>query len=395
MTTAAIVQARMTSTRLPGKVLAPLNGTPILAYMLARLKRAQRLNAVWVATTANATDDPVAELCGHLDIPVFRGDEDDVLGRYVGAAAEAKADTIVRLTADCPLSDPAVIDEAVRLFVEGGYDYLSNAMKRTFPDGLDVEVFSHGALATADREATPRFHREHVTPYMRTGVYQDMPTGDFKVGHILAPADFSHLRWTVDTSRDLAHIRAMLNGLPDDHSWMDLLAHLTRHPDLLTAEEPSTAVRLRAAGPEDSDLLFEWVNLPDSLEGKLKTTAPIQRSDHDAWFADRLARGRTAIWIAEVEGEPAGQVRLDLRDGALEVDIYVIASRRRQGLGMVMLEQARTEAVKRWPGMPLKALVKPDNQGSQRLFANAGYTGPTDAAGHFVFLRDAKDSEAK
>ena len=112
MTVAAIIQARMTSTRLPGKVMTDLNGRPLLAYMLARVRRAQRVDRVIVATTANATDDAVAELCGRLDVPVFRGDEVDVLGRFVGAASQFGADTIIRLTADCPLVDPAIIDAA-------------------------------------------------------------------------------------------------------------------------------------------------------------------------------------------------------------------------------------------------------------------------------------------
>ena len=116
----------MTSTRLPGKVMADLGGQPLLGHMLARVRRAKTLDTTWVATSVNATDNKVAEFCARRDVPVFRGDETDVLGRFAGAAAAARADVIVRLTADCPLMDPALIDEAVTRRAEGGFDYLSN-----------------------------------------------------------------------------------------------------------------------------------------------------------------------------------------------------------------------------------------------------------------------------
>lgn len=394
MTTVAIVQARMTSTRLPGKVLAEINGRPMLSYMLSRVKRAARLDAVWVATTVNASDDPVVALCADLEVPVLRGDEGDVLARYVATAKAADADAVVRLTADCPFSDPNVIDEAVRLFVDGGYDYLSNAMKRTYPDGLDVEVFTRATLIATERETTLPFHREHVTSYMRVGVFKGIPAGDFRVGDILAPADFSHLRWTVDTAQDLAHVRAIARELPDDHGWMDVLSLLTRRPELFEhGEETLPAVALRPAEPNDMDLLFEWVNRPDSLAGKLKTTAPIARPDHEAWFARKRASCGTGIWIAEIEGAPAGQVRLELHEGALVVDIYVDSSRRRQGLGVAILEALRREAAKRWPGVPLRALVKLDNRASRRLFASAGYRDPVVAPGHLVLHREPAKPE--
>lgn len=392
MTTVAIIQARMTSTRLPGKVLAEINGRPALAYMLARVRRARRLDALWVATTVNATDDPVADLCSSLEIPVFRGDEGDVLGRYAAAAAAAKADAVVRLTADCPLSDPAVIDEAVLLFAEGDFDYLSNVMKRTYPDGLDVEVFTRETLLACERGAALPFHREHVTPYMRTGAYKDIPTGDFKVGHIMAPADFSHLRWTVDTVADLAHVRTLAEALRDEDGWLEAIALLTRCPRLLDREQ-APPVRLRPARPEDADVLFEWVNRPDSLAGKLKTTAPIARADHDAWFARRLSSPDAAIWIAEVAGVPAGQVRLELTDGALDVDIYVEPSHRRQGLGIAILKAVRKEAAERWPGVPLCARIKRDNRASQGLFARAGYGAPAAALNHVMMYWEPPSSE--
>jgi spore coat polysaccharide biosynthesis protein SpsF len=385
MTTVAIIQARMTSTRLPGKVLADLAGRPMLAFMLARVRRARSVDVVWVATTDNATDDPVVELCGELDIPVFRGNEQDVLGRFSGAAHAADADIVVRLTGDCPLIDPALIDQAIAMLRDGGYDYLSNAIHATYPDGLDVEVFTAETLYVAERDAPDAFHREHVTPYMRTGVYPDIASGDFKVGHMTAPADFSHLRWTVDTQDDLDRLRDLVAGLPADFSWHDVLALLTREPD----RRARPSIQLRAAACSDSARLFDWVNRADSLANKLATRGPIARADHDTWFAARLSDPDCAIWVAELDGTPVGQTRLERSGDGLEVDIYVDPDARGGGAAHAMLDAVRDEAAVRWPGVDLLARVKPDNWPSRRLFARAGYGRVTVMPDHLVFHRSS------
>lgn len=393
MTTVAIIQARMTSTRLPGKVLAEIEGRPLLAYMVARVRRAKTLDSIWVATTTNAEDDPVALLCRELGVSVHRGDEADVLGRYAGAAAASGAKTIVRLTADCPFIDPVVIDDAVRRFHEEKVDYLSNAIALSFPDGLDVEVMRRDALETADREADLPFHREHVTPFLRSGVYENVPTGDFRVGFMRAPADFSHLRWTVDTPEDLARLRRLAAHLPDDFGWLDAVALLTRRPELLgggmAADE---TIELRPVRESDADLLLEWVNRPESLAGKIKTRSPISRETHCAWLRGRLASPDAGIWIAERDGEPVGQVRAE-RSGtggdALEVDIFVIPEARGRGAGLAMLERLAEACAERWPGALLVARIRPDNWTSRRLFARAGFGEVTVAPDHLIYRRRA------
>ena len=166
MAAAAIIQARMTSTRFPGKVLAELDGQPMLSYMLKRVLRSKSLAQVVVATTTNDTDAPIIDLCDNLGVRTYRGDEFDVLGRYAAASEMVDADILVRLTADCPLMDPLLIDHAVNLFQASEYDYLSNAIELTYPDGLDIEVFAKSALLKAHREATLPFHREHVTSFI-------------------------------------------------------------------------------------------------------------------------------------------------------------------------------------------------------------------------------------
>lgn len=388
--TVAIIQARMTSTRLPGKVLADLCGEPLLAHMLCRVQRAKRIDAVWVATTTNAADEPVVALCTSLGIPVFRGSESDVLGRFARAAEKAQAEVLMRLTADCPMTDPVLIDEALVEFASGRYDYYSNAIRRTFPDGLDFEVFSRAALDEADARAREPFQREHVTPYMRSGAYDDVGTGDFRVGQFLAPADFGHLRWTVDTPADLTRVRLLVRELPEHYGWLDAIALLTRRPELFEARLPKIPViRLRPAVEADSDLLFAWVNRPEKLATALNTTTQISRETHDAWLVCKLLSPDAGIWIAiDESGIPLGQTRLERRKGALEVDIFVETEARRRGTGLAMLDALRIEAARRWPGTPLLARIRPDNWSSRRLFVKAGYGNAIMARSHMILRRD-------
>lgn len=383
----AVVQARMTSTRLPGKVLADFVGRPLLEFMLARVQRAQRLDALWVATTVNAADDPVAALCVRLGIPVFRGDEQDVLSRYVGIAEKTDAAVIVRLTADCPLADPEVIDAAVGLLLREGHDYVSNAIERSYPDGLDVEVFTHAALQQADAASRRTFQREHVTPYLRSGAFPD--AGAFSVGHLMAPADFSHLRWTVDTKEDLAHAARLAQRVPADCGWLEVIALLTRRPDLLArGETPSLSLRRANAG--DSNLLLDWVNQPESLAGKLQTAEPIPGEQHERWFAARLDSPDCRIWIAEREGIPVGQVRAERdAEGRAYVDVFVAAEARGAGLAYAMIDEMAREAAAIWPDTRLVARVRLENVASRRLFAKAGFGLLETHADHVVMGRTA------
>lgn len=205
--TVAILQARMSSTRLPGKVMKPLAGRPMIERQLERLRRCDGLRLV-VATSTDASDDPLASHLKDIGVDVYRGSLHDVLERFVGAARafEAKG-AMIRLTADCPLADPGVINDCVRLRAELGCDYASNGRRRTYPRGLDVEVFTVDALLTAGREATDPYDREHVTPYL----YRY--PGRFTQGELVQARDESHLRWTVDTPDDFAFVERVYDTL--------------------------------------------------------------------------------------------------------------------------------------------------------------------------------------
>ena len=205
--TVIIVQARMTSTRLPGKVLLEVLGKPLLAYQVERLRRCKRADAVVLATTTNKTDQALVDFCCEHGISCYRGSEEDVLSRYYEAAREHRAETIVRVTSDCPLIDPAVIDRVIEAFNWGGEDYVANILERTYPRGMDCEVFTFEALQTAHREATDKPDREHVTPF----IYRHPER--FTLGNVRYGEDCSRYRWTVDTQEDYELIRCMLEAL--------------------------------------------------------------------------------------------------------------------------------------------------------------------------------------
>lgn len=204
----AILQARMSSTRLPGKVMKPLAGRPMVERQLERLRRCRELDRIVVATSDDASDDPLAAHLESLGVQTFRGSLADVLARYMGAIrAFGIVGPIVRLTADCPLADPGVIDDGVRLHRELGVDYVSNGQRRTYPHGLDMEVFRREALETAERESQDPYDHEHVTPF----IYRHPER--FSLADLVQAADESHLRWTVDTPEDYAFVERVYAAL--------------------------------------------------------------------------------------------------------------------------------------------------------------------------------------
>jgi len=228
MKVVAIIQARMGSSRLPGKVLAEVCGKPILHYVISRARQARTLNLVVVATSDDSTDDVIEEFCEINRVQYFRGSQSDVLDRHYHAAKHFHADAIVRLTADCPLLDPIVIDEVVRTFVSGKFDYVSSA--ENYPDGLDTEIFSWKALKKTWQEARLLSEREHVTSYIIKNPRR------FRLGSVINDQDLSHMRWTVDEPEDLELVRRVYQALVHKpiFGMHDILALFQQNPSLFT-----------------------------------------------------------------------------------------------------------------------------------------------------------------
>lgn len=229
MTVVAILQARMSSTRLPGKVLAEVEGKAMLARQLERIQRSRLLDEVVVATSRDASDLPLVELCAQLNIRCFTGSLSDVLGRFLTVLAHVPADHVVRLTGDCPLTDWRVIDQVIDLHLQQGNDYTSNTNPPSFPDGLDVEVIKASVLLALNQKALSVPEREHVT----LSIYNH--PDDYKIGNFTHHQDLSHLRWTVDYPDDLSFVQqvfARLYRQNPDFAMSDILQLLQQHPDL-------------------------------------------------------------------------------------------------------------------------------------------------------------------
>lgn len=228
----AILQARMSSTRLPGKVLKEAGGRILLDRMVERARRAKTVDQVVVATTTDPSDDAIAVFCTMNQIEFTRGSLQDVLDRYYQAARQYQADIVVRLTGDCPLIDPDLIDEVVNALIHADADFACNRLpppfKRTYPIGLDVEAATFAALQKAWQEAREKHEREHVMPYL-----YEVP-GRFKVVQLNLEEDLGHLRWTLDTPEDLEFLQtvyAMLDNR-NDFTWREVLNLVRQHPEL-------------------------------------------------------------------------------------------------------------------------------------------------------------------
>jgi spore coat polysaccharide biosynthesis protein SpsF len=251
--TVAIIQGRMSSSRLPGKILKDIGGEPMLIRVVSRVRRAQAVDQVVIATTDDPSDDPVETVCSARGIPIYRGSLFDVLDRFYQAAVLFGASTVIRVTADCPLIDPVEIDHVVRAFRDQKVDFAANRLpppwKRTYPIGLDTEVCTFDSLERAWRKALDAHHREHVMPYL-----YEKP-GRFKVLVLDHPVDYGQLRWTVDTPEDLDVIRLIYEHFEnrDDFSWLEVLDLYRQQPELAgmndhVSHNPFNAVDERAIG---------------------------------------------------------------------------------------------------------------------------------------------------
>jgi spore coat polysaccharide biosynthesis protein SpsF len=225
----AILQARMSSTRLPGKVLKPILNRPMLSLQLERVRRSTQIDTLLVATSVDASDDSIAELCQREKVGCFRGSLNDVLDRYYQAALPYEPAHVVRLTGDCPLSDPDIIDRVIRYHVAESFQYTSNCHPPTFPNGLDVEIVQYPVLRTAWQEAKETYQREHVMPFL----WQQPER--FRLGNLTNSEDYSHMRWTVDHPEDFALVTEIFENLypaNPEFGFREILAFVQSQPNL-------------------------------------------------------------------------------------------------------------------------------------------------------------------
>ena len=234
----AIIQARLGSTRLPGKVLMPMIGKPMLGHIIGRLYNVPAISKVIVATSTEISDDPIADLCNTNSFNVFRGSETDVLDRFYGAVKAFPSDHLIRITGDCPLVDPDTINALIELYLQAGYDFCGVAtgagvagkdVPGRFPDGMDAEIFSFNVLETAWKEASEHIQREHVTPF----IWQHPDR--FTLGTLFPnEGDFSHMRWTVDNQEDFDFISWVYEQLypsKPNFSMQDVLDLIKQNPE--------------------------------------------------------------------------------------------------------------------------------------------------------------------
>lgn len=227
----AIIQARMGSTRLPNKVLIDLAGKTMLQRVVDRVRQSRMLDDIVIATTTENSDQPIVDYCEKNGIHYSRGSESDVLARYYESARKFNAELIVRVTSDCPLFDASLMDQGIEKFLSGKYDYVTNVLPPTYPDGLDYSIISFAALSKAFHEAKLNSEREHVVPWIWKE--SDLKGGKtFKSLNLSNEIDYSGLRWTVDQEEDISLIRKVYEHFGDsEFNWKDVIGLLTAHPD--------------------------------------------------------------------------------------------------------------------------------------------------------------------
>lgn len=372
-----VVQARTGSTRLPGKVLEPLAGRPMLRFLLDRLAGLDPrvVDRVVVATSDLARDDPVAAVAVEAGVAVVRGPEHDVLARFAAVVDRYPADHVVRITADCPLTDPAVVEAVVRRHLATHADFTSNVLPRSFPRGLDVEVVRARTLREAAARAADPAEREHVMPY----VYRRPER--FRLVNLLHGEPLGRERWTVDTADDIAFVRAAVAAAGADPAaagWQEILAAVGRR-----ATPRPGVLWLRPATLADADLLLALRNDADAV--RYSTTGrPVEPAAHRRFVRRIVDDAGRRTWVGMIDDRPVGQVRVDVRGGVGTVAYAVAREHRGQGLGRALLATLHDELRADQQVTRLLAIVHPGNEPSRRALLAAGYAPDGSDAGGFL-----------
>ena len=375
MRVTCVVQARTGSTRLPGKVLQPIDGRPMLRFMLDRLATVD-VDTLVVATSTLARDDAVADIARDAGYLVVRGSETDVLGRFVTALDAAPADHVVRLTADCPLIDPKLVEAVVARHFECDADYTSNVFPRTFPKGLDAEVVRAPVLRTACAEATDAGEREHVTPF----VYRRPER--FRLANLRNDQWLGGERWTVDTADDLEFVRELVNRIGDStFSWRDAYKIVGAQQRVARGE-----MLLVPAAMEHRTFVLACRSDSDAVRWS-RTGRAVGAEEHAQWYEATLADPAVRFRVAILDDEPIGTVRVDVVGGVGEVGIALLPGRRGEGLSARLLDALLADCGADPQVVSLVATIHPDNVASIRAFAGAGFARGSDRDGFRVLHR--------
>lgn len=378
----AIIQARSTSTRLPQKVLRDLYGKPVLKHVIERVKQCKLIDEIIIATTTNGCDDDIVKIALESKVSYYRGDEFDVLSRYYLAAENSKADVVIRLTSDCPLIDPHVIRQMIEFYTQQNDSelFVSNAgplTMRTFPRGLDTEIFHFNLLKEAHYNAKEPHQREHVTPYL----YENVK----KYFGYKGVVDYSRYRWTLDTLEDWNMIFEVYKHLySGTHNFylsdiiklvteMPEIENLNKHVEQAYVQPNKVDLSLRRATIEDVELVFNWIN-DEEVRKQSFSSAAITYKDHLRWFEKILSNDDCHYFIAVSNNEPVGQIRIINEEGVATISYLIAPDRRGKGLGTELLKIVEREVYECDLGInALVGKVKSENIASIKAFIHNDY----------------------
>jgi len=348
----------------------------MLRFMLDRL-HGLPVDALVVATSTLERDDAVSTLASSAQVPTVRGSEGDVLARFATVLDLYPAETLIRLTGDCPLVDVDVVAATLALHEDRCSEYTSNVLPRTFPRGLDVEVVSATALREAAEEADDPVEREHVTPF----IYRRPER--FRLANLRSGEALGDESWTVDTAEDLVLVRDIVARLPDSVSagWRDVLTVAGRRSLPAPGE-----LHLRPAEAIDGPDLLRWRNDADAVRLSRSGRA-VEADEHVAWLSRVLVDPASRIWIGEVDGRAIGSVRIDVESGIGTVSIVVDPAERGRGHGTRLLRLLRAQLLLDRQVCGLRALVRDENAASLATFASTGFEASGETVGDFRVLR--------
>jgi len=373
MNISAIIQARMGSSRLPGKVLKEINSKPMVLQVIERLKKSKKIDNIVLVIPDTKENDILESFCLENRINYFRGSEADVLSRYYGAAEKFNSDVIVRITSDCPLIDPEVVDWVIEKHLSSGADYTSNVFKRTFPRGFDTEVFNFEVLKKAYQETKESYQREHVTPY----IWQNPEI--FRIESVEASAELNYpeFRLTVDTEKDLELIRRIFDYLPDP-GIKKVIGLLKEKPELVKLnsnvkqKDFKDSISLRRASFSDIEFLWYLRNRPETQKYSHQRKG-VDFSHHIEWIMPIiLGISPKILFVIERNKKPIGQVRFDfIEKEKLKISISILKEFQGRGIGKESLSLAIKEIGKE--AKEIIAEIYEENIPSLKLFEKLGF----------------------